>query len=476
MGIARRTACRRRACSSSFATTPAPSSPAHAVDLRSIGWTSGNGDRDVRFEIGALPLADGPLPPASRPDRRGGEHVYHWLDDALVFVVYPGDDVRGVVRFEGTWMLEENHRSAMSARTCPDWPQLMELDPDLQFKHYTVAEAQLPADALSRMSHVSLDEVEICCDLDHHVFNPGHTDPDVAEALRGTHWFDVHEWATSGPGANGVTLLERRVTLRCVPTVVIPYRGDAKRRLPSSLRAAVALAMLGDVVEAALPIGRVIVVTDDAQCVPPGAEVVPDPGAGLGAAVAAGLARRRRPRARRQRRPACRDTRSARGARRRRPRARRSDGRHDERALVCPTRRRLRARSTALGARTASARTHRSRQSSIPELEQTSTRSPTSSASHRCRPTHSRASRRAGVKIVLLSGGVGGARFARGLPDVLAAAASSRSSATSATTSRCSGCTSRPTSTAILYTLAGLADDERGWGRADETLERSSRL
>jgi hypothetical protein len=34
--------------------------------------------------------------------------VYHWLDDALVFVVYPGDDVRGVVRFEGTWMLEEN--------------------------------------------------------------------------------------------------------------------------------------------------------------------------------------------------------------------------------------------------------------------------------------------------------------------------------------------------------------------------------
>jgi hypothetical protein len=24
-----------------------------------------------------------------------------------VFVVYPGDDMRGVVRFEGTWMLEE---------------------------------------------------------------------------------------------------------------------------------------------------------------------------------------------------------------------------------------------------------------------------------------------------------------------------------------------------------------------------------
>ncbi len=93
----------------------------------------------------------------------------------------------------------------MSARTCPDWPELMELDPDLQFKHYTVAEAQLPAEALSRISHASLGEVEICCDLEHHVFNPGHTDPDVAEALRGTHWFDVREWATSGPGANGAS-------------------------------------------------------------------------------------------------------------------------------------------------------------------------------------------------------------------------------------------------------------------------------
>jgi hypothetical protein len=90
----------------------------------------------------------------------------------------------------------------MSARTCPDWPELMELDPDLQFKHYTVAEARLPAEALSRISRVSLDEVEICCDRDHHVFNPKHTDPDVAEALHGTHWFDVREWATSGPGAD----------------------------------------------------------------------------------------------------------------------------------------------------------------------------------------------------------------------------------------------------------------------------------
>ena len=73
-------------------------------------------------------------------------------------------------------------------------------------------------------------------------------------------------------------------------TTVVPYRGDAKRRLPGALRAAVALALLGDVVDAALPLGRVLVVTDDLSVVPLGAEAVADPGGGQGPAVAAGLA------------------------------------------------------------------------------------------------------------------------------------------------------------------------------------------
>ena len=76
-----------------------------------------------------------------------------------------------------------------------------------------------------------------------------------------------------------------------MPTIVVPYRGDAKRRLPPPLRAAVAVAMLGDVVEACLVVGRTLVVTDDASVLAGGAEPVPDPGGGQGAAVAAGLAR-----------------------------------------------------------------------------------------------------------------------------------------------------------------------------------------
>jgi 2-phospho-L-lactate/phosphoenolpyruvate guanylyltransferase len=76
-----------------------------------------------------------------------------------------------------------------------------------------------------------------------------------------------------------------------MPAIVIPYRGDAKRRVSSPLRAALAVAMLGDVVEAALAVGHVLVVTDDGGVVPPDAEVVADPGRGLGAAVEAGLSR-----------------------------------------------------------------------------------------------------------------------------------------------------------------------------------------
>ncbi|HET9115633.1 MAG TPA: hypothetical protein VFN33_06025 [Gaiellaceae bacterium] len=90
----------------------------------------------------------------------------------------------------------------MSSRTCPDWPELMEMAPELQFKHYTVAEARLPADALMLIPDVALSDVAICCDLDRHVFWADHTEPKVAEALRSSHWFEVRDWVAAGrPGA-----------------------------------------------------------------------------------------------------------------------------------------------------------------------------------------------------------------------------------------------------------------------------------
>jgi hypothetical protein len=78
----------------------------------------------------------------------------------------------------------------------------MEIAPELQFKHYTVAEAKLPSEVLVSI-HVSLNDVAICCDLDRHVFYAAHTDPDVAEALRATHWYELAEWTTSGQGGAG---------------------------------------------------------------------------------------------------------------------------------------------------------------------------------------------------------------------------------------------------------------------------------
>ncbi len=88
----------------------------------------------------------------------------------------------------------------MSYRTCPDWPDLMEIAPDLQFKHYTVSEAQLPGDALVNLDPATLEEIDICCDLERHVYYTAHTHPAVVEALRESHWYDLAEWTTSGPG------------------------------------------------------------------------------------------------------------------------------------------------------------------------------------------------------------------------------------------------------------------------------------
>ena len=78
----------------------------------------------------------------------------------------------------------------------------MELAPDLQFKHHTLAEARLPAEALVNMPNLPLNAVAICCDLEHNVFYAHHTEAEVVAALRDTHWFELHEWATQGPGVH----------------------------------------------------------------------------------------------------------------------------------------------------------------------------------------------------------------------------------------------------------------------------------
>jgi 2-phospho-L-lactate guanylyltransferase len=78
--------------------------------------------------------------------------------------------------------------------------------------------------------------------------------------------------------------------------IVVPFRGrSGKQRLeaPQEVRAELSLAMLGDVLTAAVATGRTLLVTGDPAArelaLELGAEVVEDPGSGQGAAIAAAL-------------------------------------------------------------------------------------------------------------------------------------------------------------------------------------------
>jgi LPPG:FO 2-phospho-L-lactate transferase len=72
------------------------------------------------------------------------------------------------------------------------------------------------------------------------------------------------------------------------------------------------------------------------------------------------------------------------------------------------------------------------------------------------------------VRVVLLSGGGGGARFARGLADVLEPGELSVIGNVG-DDAEILGLSISPDLDSLLYTLGGLIDGERGWGRADET-------
>jgi LPPG:FO 2-phospho-L-lactate transferase len=72
------------------------------------------------------------------------------------------------------------------------------------------------------------------------------------------------------------------------------------------------------------------------------------------------------------------------------------------------------------------------------------------------------------VNVAVLSGGVGGARFVRGVVDVAGAAATSVIGNVGDDV-EVLGLHVSPDLDSILYALAGLADERRGWGRANET-------
>jgi ABC-2 type transport system ATP-binding protein len=81
-------------------------------DAGELGWEEEPGGRTLRFDVDRLPLTDGRFQLRFGLSDRSGEHLYHWLDDAYRFLVYPDGSERGLLRLEGSWRTEEIDRAA----------------------------------------------------------------------------------------------------------------------------------------------------------------------------------------------------------------------------------------------------------------------------------------------------------------------------------------------------------------------------
>ena len=80
---------------------------AGTLSTADLGWTEATRSLPLRFEAERSPFADGRLHLRVDLTDEEGELQYHSLDDALVFIVYPADGARGLVRLEGHWSREE---------------------------------------------------------------------------------------------------------------------------------------------------------------------------------------------------------------------------------------------------------------------------------------------------------------------------------------------------------------------------------
>jgi ABC-type polysaccharide/polyol phosphate transport system ATPase subunit len=75
-------------------------------DTAELGWNGELSEYRLRLEVPSLPLADGRFRFRFELADASGAHLYHWLDDAARFVVYPADGDTGLVRLDGRWSAE----------------------------------------------------------------------------------------------------------------------------------------------------------------------------------------------------------------------------------------------------------------------------------------------------------------------------------------------------------------------------------
>jgi ABC-type polysaccharide/polyol phosphate transport system ATPase subunit len=72
-----------------------------------LGWNGAPGNRELRFRLDRLPLADGRFHLRCALHDSGTGRPLHILDDAARFFVFPSDSSTGAVLIEGEWTMQE---------------------------------------------------------------------------------------------------------------------------------------------------------------------------------------------------------------------------------------------------------------------------------------------------------------------------------------------------------------------------------
>jgi ABC-type polysaccharide/polyol phosphate transport system ATPase subunit len=83
---------------------------ADEVDTGELGWDGSASCLVARLEVPELPLSFGRFHLRLGLTDPSGEHLLHWVDDALVFLVYPDGAERGLIRLAGNWSAGANER------------------------------------------------------------------------------------------------------------------------------------------------------------------------------------------------------------------------------------------------------------------------------------------------------------------------------------------------------------------------------
>jgi ABC-type polysaccharide/polyol phosphate transport system ATPase subunit len=80
-----------------------------AVETADLGWRADSSARTLRFELDRLPLAEGRFWLGVSVADEEGTRLYHRIDRAAEFLVYPDEEIHGALRLEGRWSLADTH-------------------------------------------------------------------------------------------------------------------------------------------------------------------------------------------------------------------------------------------------------------------------------------------------------------------------------------------------------------------------------